>query len=427
MTLDNGASLDELIGRQKPGFALEQPFYGNDAIFKLDLERVVSKQWLYVDHVSRLPEVGDYMLYRIAGEEIIVVRAEDGTIHAHYNVCRHRGSRVCLKNEGNALRLICPYHAWTYALDGSLVAARNMPEGFDAADYPLHRCHARVCEGLIFINLAEGEPSDFDAMAGNLAPYLEPHGLARTKIVHRKVYPTHGNWKLAIENFRECYHCAPAHPEYTRVNSYVGVNDKKSGAYAPTVEAWEKKAAAMGHPYGRVHCDTDPPGQPHGAFRQPIQKGFQTLSRDGRPVAPLIGDFKEFDGGECMLVFGPLFYVYAANDHATTFRFTPVTPQFTEVELTWLVHEDAGEGDYDVDRLKWMWDVTTIQDTTIIGDNQAGVNSQRYRPGPYSEREGFTDRFVRWYLTQIDPNGAGDGGLPDPQSAGPQLPDQCNG
>ena len=111
MTLDNGASLDELIGRQKPGFALEQPFYGNDAIFKLDLERVVSKQWLYVDHVSRLPEVGDYM--RIAGEEIIVVRAEDGTIHAHMPPL------AGLPQDEGALRLICPYQPVEVGTDAS--------------------------------------------------------------------------------------------------------------------------------------------------------------------------------------------------------------------------------------------------------------------------------------------------------------------
>ena len=118
-------------------------------------------------------------------------------------------------------------------------------------------------------------------------------------------------------------------------------------------------------------------------------------------MAPLLGDIKAFDGGECILMFGPLFYVYCANDHVTTFRFTPVNGKLTDVVLTWLVHEDAEEGDYDVDRLKWMWDVTTIQDTTIIGDNQAGVNSSRYTPGPYSDREPGTKRFIQWYLGQI--------------------------
>lgn len=408
MALNNGTTIEALVARQKPGFTLEQPFYDDADIFKLDLERIVSKQWLYVDHASRLPDTGDYLVFPVGDEEIIVARDEAGEINAFFNVCRHRGSRICLEESGNAQHLICPYHAWTYSLSGDLVAARRMPESFDKADYSLHRCHVRVYEGLIFINLTNGEPSDFDIIAETLDPFVKPHGIARTKIVHREVYPTYGNWKLAVENFRECYHCAPAHPQYTMVNAYVGINDRKADGYTPTVEAWAERTAAMGHPTGRVRNDDDLSGQPHGGFRQPIRDGYLTLSEDGRPVAPLLGDFKDFDGGECMLVFGPLFYIYCGNDHATTFRFTPVNGQFTEVVLTWLVHEDAAEADYDVDRLKWMWDVTTIQDTTIIGDNQAGVNSSRYVPGPYSEREGFASNFTRWYLHQLDPDAAGD-------------------
>ena len=246
------------------------------------------------------------------------------------------------------------------------MAAQRMPEGFDKADYPLHRCHVWVYEGMIFINLAEGEPTDFDIIIKTLDPFVSHFAIGRTKIVHRETYPTHGNWKLAVENFRECYHCAPAHPEYTMVNAYVATNDRKASAYTPTVEAWNEKTAAMGHPTGRCRNGTDLPGQPHGAFRQPIREGFLTLSEDGQPGAPLLGDIKEFDGGECMVIFGPLFYLYCANDHITTFRFTPVNGQLTDVVLTWLVREDAAEGDYDVDRLKWMWDVTTVQDNYAV-------------------------------------------------------------
>ena len=407
MAMTNGVSLETLIARQKPGFSLEQPFYTDREIFERDLAVIVAKQWLYVDHVTRLPEAGDYMLYGVAGEEIILARGDDGEVRAFYNVCRHRGSRVCQESSGNTKSFSCPYHGWTYALDGTLTSARRMPEGFDAADYPLFPCHVRLWEGLIFINLSDGEASDFDILADNIGPFLKPHGLARAKIAHREVYPTEGNWKLAVENFRECYHCQPAHPEYTRVNAYVRANEERSDAYRSTVETWEKQAAAMGHPIGQFYTASDLPGQPHGAFRQPIQDGYKTLSRGGNPVAPLIGDFKQYDGGECLMVFGPLFYLYAANDHATTFRFTPVSPRHTEVVLTWLVREDATEGvDYEVDPLKWMWDVTTVQDTTIIGNNQAGVNSRRYRPGPYSERECYTEEFVRWYLHWLGNGGA---------------------
>lgn len=402
MSDGNGATIEQLVARQRPGFTLEQPFYTDREVFDFDLERIVMRQWLFVDHVSRIPDAGDYILYKIASEEIIVVRDAAGEIHAHFNVCRHRGSRICLEAAGNVKSLTCPYHAWTYALDGRLTMARRMPDGFNPDDYPLHRCHLRVYQGMMFVNLAEGEPTDFDVIARNLDPFVVPHGIPRTKIVHVERYPTDGNWKLAVENFRECYHCPSAHPEYTRVNAYVRANDAERDGYAETIEAWNDKTAAMGHIVGSVHNNTELPEQPHGAFRQPIREGYLTLSKGGKQVGPLIGDFERFDGGEMMAVFGPLFYVYAANDHVCLFRFTPMTPTHTEVVLTWLVHEDAVEGvDYTVDPLKWMWHVTTVQDTRIIGNNQAGVTSRRYSPGRYSERERFTAAFTRWYLEQL--------------------------
>ena len=331
MSDGNGATIEQLVARQRPGFTLEQPFYIDREVFDFDLERIVMRQWLFVDHISRIPDAGDYILYKIASEEIILVRDAAGTIHAHFNVCRHRGSRICLEAAGNIKNLTCPYHAWTYALDGRLTAARRMPDGFDADDYPLHRCHLRIYQGLMFINLSEGAPTDFDVIARNLDPFVVPHGIPRTKIVHVERYPTDGNWKLVVENFRECYHCPPAHPEYTRVNAYVRANDADPDGYAETIDLWDEKTAAMGHMVGSVHDNTDLPEQPHGAFRQPIREGYLTLSKGGKQVGPLIGDFERFDGGEMMAFFGPLFYVYAANDHVCLFRFTPMTPTHTDV------------------------------------------------------------------------------------------------
>jgi Rieske 2Fe-2S family protein len=403
---DSGtAQLPDLIARQRPGHTLEQPFYLDPRLFERDVSRIVAKQWLFVDHVSKLARPGDVLLYEVAGESIILVRGRDQTIRAFFNVCRHRGSRICLKEEDRVRTLTCPYHGWVYDLEGRLVHAKNMPEGFDASTWPLHPCRVKVWEGMIFINLApEGDPevADFEAMAAALLPYFKSYRLADAKIVARKTYPTHGNWKLAVENFRECYHCAPAHPEYTMVNAYVKAGDDHPGGYEPIVKAWADIWRAKGRAVDRLGWANADPRQPYGVFRQPIREGYLTLSRDGKPVAPLMGDLDEYDGGETLAIFGALFYVYLANDHATLFRFTPVSPTLTDVVLTWMVRGDAVEGrDYDVDRVTWMWDVTTIEDTTIIGDNQKGVNSRVYVPGPYSVREQGPAGFVEWYLKRI--------------------------
>ena len=211
MTASLTPEIESLIARQEVGYTLEQPFYTSPEIYKLDIDRVVSRQWQYVDHVSQLPNPGDYLVYEIDEESIIIIRGADRELRAHFNVCRHRGSRICLEPSGNVKRLVCPYHAWAYDLEGRLTAARQMPADFDPGQFSLHSCRLAVLEGLMFINLQEENAADFDRIAENVMPFLKPHGLARTKVVHREVYPTHANWKLAVENFRECYHTARPH------------------------------------------------------------------------------------------------------------------------------------------------------------------------------------------------------------------------
>ena len=400
------AAFADLLQRQQPDMTLERAFYTDRAIYERELERIVTRQWLLVDHVSALPGPGDYLLYNIAGESIVLVRGRDDTVRAFFNVCRHRGSRICLAPKGHVRTLTCPYHAWVYDLAGELIHAPLMADDFDRKAWPLHRCRVRIWEGLMFVNLARDDDDigDFDAIAQTFARYIGSHRLADAKIVHKATYPTDANWKLAVENFRECYHCAGAHPEYTAVNAYVNDGNRKPDERTRTVESWVERWEAKGVAAATMHMwgGSLDVAQPHGVFRQPIRDGFLTLSQDGKPVAPLMGDLKHWDGGETLMLFGPLSYVYLANDHATLFRFTPMSEKHTEVVVTWLVRADAEEGrDYDLDRLIWMWDVTTVEDTKIINDNQLGVNSSRYVPGRYSEREYGTRNFVAWYIARM--------------------------
>lgn len=395
------AQLEDLVSRQKPAHALERSFYVSPEIFESDLARIVRRQWLFVDHISRIPGIGDYIAYEIADESILVVRHSVSEVSALYNVCRHRGSRICLRASGNVRKLICPYHAWVYDLTGRLIGAKGMPEGFDTSQWSLVSCPVRVLEGLIFVNLSsEKESDDFDRIGGNLEPFLVQHGLSRAKIAHTEEYPTSGNWKLVVENFRECYHCAVAHPEYTSVEAHVRANIERPGSYDSVTLEWEKTVEALGHVTGSFDSGNNFMLQPHLAFRRPIRRGWVTHSQDGGALAPLMGKFNVFDGGQTVIFIGPLFSIIGLNDHVILFRFTPVGPTHTEVTLTWLVNERAQQGsDYDVGRLKWLWHATTLQDTKIIGDNQRGVNSLRYSPGPYSLQEPYTSSFTKWYLS----------------------------
>ena len=160
--------LEQLLEAQPHGFTLQQAFYNRDDIYRADLEQVLSDQWHFVDHVSRLPNPGDYITYQFGDESIIIVRDKHGELHAHFNDCRHRGSLICLEPRGNSKRLVCPYHAWAYELDGRLSNARQMAEGFDAAQYGLHPCGVKVIEGLIFINLNPDGGADIGLIEDNV-------------------------------------------------------------------------------------------------------------------------------------------------------------------------------------------------------------------------------------------------------------------
>ena len=402
LTATQRSTLATFLARHQPGFALEQPFYTDPDIYELDLERAIIPYWQFVGHTARIPAVGDFFLTNIAGESIIITRDKEGEVHALLNVCRHRGSRVCLKDEGQASRFACPYHAWVYAADGTLLAARKMPENFDKTTYGLKSFPVRTIEGLIFINLSD-DPVPFDDVVRDGIEFLQPHALSQAKIAARQVWHVQANWKLVMENFRECYHCAPTHPEYCSVMDH-GLNDaldrfQMEPEFANYAKDWYEADAARGRPPVQEGRRSE---HWHLCGRYPIREGFLTQSQDGKPVAPLMGSLHEYDGGVTTLSVYPLHYTAASCDYATLFRFAPLDVQLTEVELTWLVDESAVAGrDYNVDEVKWMWQVTTEQDKKIVDDNQAGVNSRFYRPGPYSDFEPDVKQFIAWYLERL--------------------------
>jgi Rieske 2Fe-2S family protein len=393
------------------GRSLPQEYYTSPDIFAQDVRLIGDTQWQLVDHESRIKNPGDYFTFEFANESIIVVRNEKGAINAFYNVCRHRGSRICLEHSGSTKLLRCPYHSWTYDLNGALRPAQFMPEDFDRASNGLIPCHVRVFEGMIFLNFAEGEPPDFESCVGDMRPYLAPHGIGQAKIAAQNVYPTAANWKLCIENFLECYHCRSAHKAYCSVHDgqkmlAFGAGAGSSGGdiaakYEVRLKAWEERTRAMGHFTGMFADGADSPYF-RSAGRLPISDTAVTETLDGKPIARLMGSFREYDGGQTGLNFNAISTVLANNDHVVLFRFTPRGPLSTDVVTTWLVAPDAIEGkDYSVKRLTELWDVTLDEDKTITENNQLGVLSRSYRPGVYSQQEQRIADFGAWYMTHM--------------------------
>jgi Rieske 2Fe-2S family protein len=388
----------DLAHAYRSGFSLEQPFYNHPRLYTLDLERIWMRYWIYAGHTSRIPNPGDYFLYTMGNESVILIRDENGQVNALANVCRHRGSQLCTDSQGYTKKLVCPYHQWVYDLDGSLRAAKLMPEDLDKAEYGLFRLPCQVLEGFIFISFAE-QPPDFAFLVEKYRPHLQMYHMERTKVAYSGSYQVKGNWKLIAENFRECYHCGVGHPEYCSV--IIGADLLASRERARQVKA-EKLAEweARGIPTYKVLFDS--PQVWYYCERYPYQPGYVTMSRDGDAVAPPLGGLKDPDVGVFSIVQYPNFWLDINHDYAWAMRVTPIGPTLSEVEASWLVHQDAVEGvDYEVDELIWFWKTTAEQDWKLIQDNQAGVNSSYYRPGPYVDVEGGPEQFANWYIAHL--------------------------
>jgi phenylpropionate dioxygenase-like ring-hydroxylating dioxygenase large terminal subunit len=397
-----------LAAKARSGYSLDQRFYCDDEVFAADMQKIVTRKWIVAGHIDRVRKKGDYFLFKVGKESIIIIRSDESTIHAFYNVCRHRGSLICTEPQGRVARLTCGYHAWSYGLDGALLAARLMPADFSKKDNGLHRCHVREFHGFIFINLSDQEPPDFDATFADLSPYLDFHGFADAKIAHTENYPTGANWKLVVENFVECYHCVSAHPEFCSMHPpqalvAFGAGPSSGPAeavdqYMPVLKAWEARAAALGRPIGTID---DGPESSHLRLllQRTIREGYDSETQDGRPASSLMGKRRDFDQGRMYLSFSPFTQLVATNDFAVLFLFTPRGTLQTDVDLYWLVDGEAA--DVDVERMIWGWDETTKQDKVITENNQAGILSKRYQPGRYSDQERRVVTFQHWYLAQF--------------------------
>ena len=398
----NETAFLSLLDRQRAGWTMEQPFYLDEEIFAFERDAWMPQQWMLMAHISELPAKGSHIVRDLFGESVVVVRAGDEDVRAYFNVCTHRGSRIC-KEDGRAPLLVCPYHAWSFKLTGELQSRADVPAGVDPAGLGLHPVPLHQVEGLIFCALPGKTLPDPKLAFDALAPALRHHGIRRARIAARKSYPTNANWKLVIENAFECYHCRNAHPEYTSANGHVqvsGMRDPvKADVWADEVADWQGTIAGGG--FDLMIRDAGALDRlAHSVRRHPIGRGRRTLSRDGAPVSTLMGAFTDYDGGETQMRFGRLSFASAANDYVTLVQIQPRSAQQTDMVLTWLVDADADPA-LDVEPIQWMWDVTTVQDKRIIEDNAAGVRSTAYRPGPYTALESETEVFVQTYQAEM--------------------------
>ena len=393
-------NLENLIRSQKPAYSLQQPFYTDPEIYQRDLQKIFFSDWIYVCHTSQIPNVGDCFTFDIDSESIIVTRNEQMQINAFVNVCRHRGSRICEAGKTSSKRLICPYHAWTYDLDGKLLSARQMPAGFDKSNSGLNKLLVEEFCGLVFVSFSEDPPS-FKLLKEKLTKPLSVFNLDNTKVIHSETHQIEANWKLVFENFYECYHCGPAHKEFAASHS-LALDDTRREEYQNELKQRAVLAGIITTPEYLPQSDIQASvNAPYFYDRYALFDGYLTGSENGQPVAPLLGDVKQYDGGASNIMFSNLTYMLVYSDHVVLYRFTPKSATSTDADLVWLVRSDAQPETYDIERMRWLWNVTTVADKDIIERNQKGVLSRFYKPGPYAPMEIYTIDFIKWYLDII--------------------------
>lgn len=392
----------KLLAQRIPEHALQRTFYTDVDIFKQDLEAFYFKEWLFVTPECELPKPGDYITYTVGDYNIMVVRGADHEVRAFHNTCRHRGSVICKKEKGTMPKLVCPYHQWTYELDGSLLWARDMGADFDPKEHGLTTVHCRNLAGLIYICLADEAPN-FDDFAAVTTPYLASHDLKNAKVAYESRIIEKGNWKLVWENNRECYHCSANHPSLTRTFpedprvSFLGKDNIPDyiAEHFAACEAAGLTAQFMVAEDGQYRLS-----------RMPLVKGAKSFTMNGEFAVPQkrLGNITFETAGVCNKFHYPSNWAYFLPDYCLTFRVTPISPTETELVTQWLVNKDAQEGvDYDLKQLTEVWIATNDEDRRVVEDNQLGVNSPAFKPGPYSPlHEISVNAFVDWYCDKLD-------------------------
>ncbi|MDJ0760899.1 MAG: aromatic ring-hydroxylating dioxygenase subunit alpha [Woeseiaceae bacterium] len=392
--------VSKLLQQQPAGRSLLRGFYTEPAVYRAELARIVYPNWFVAGHQSEWQAPGDFRVFEVADESAIIVLGEDGELRAFANVCRHRGSRVCLEPSGTTRAFSCPYHGWKYSLDGALVAARSMPDGFDKSDYGLRPVSIGIVHGIVLICFSDSPPS-LDGAVHDLEEPMHVLDFEGMKVAARRSYAIPANWKLAVENYQECYHCSTSHPEYARMHTLT-IDHRRRG---PLQDALKDKLADSPLPdrvVDRLDTKARDGEMGYGYSRTALFEGYLTGSRDGQPVAPLLGELTSYDGGASDFSFGAFSFMLAYSDHVVCYVFKPVDLENCCCEITWFVRGDAeASKDYDVDELVWLWDITTQADMKIITDNYAGVKSRYYEPGPFSEMEAAESVYVSWLLTEL--------------------------
>ena len=398
--------IGKLLSQDRKGHTLPRDLYVSEEAFQFDTQVMLKSVWLYACTVAHVKNPGDYYVFELANNSIIILRGRDNAVRAFWNSCRHRGARICLEPHGSVPRLTCPYHQWTFGLDGALLAARSMAEGFDKKSHGLTPVALENIGGLIFICMSD-DPPPIDRVKADITDQIAIYNLEQCKVAVQDFYVEDANWKLVMENNRECYHCDAGHPELISVLGTYGfgkglpedgesdvVDDR---AFDAMLEAKQAEWKELGIFRQLIEF---PDGWWHRLARLPLANGAVTQSIDGKLASKkLIGPFSEPETSSLSVWTQPNSWHHFCCDHVVTFALTPLSAGKTLLRTSWLVHEDAVEGvDYDPSHIAALWRTTNNQDGRLSSINHEGIANAGYRQGPYAVEEKLVEDFKDFYV-----------------------------
>jgi Rieske 2Fe-2S family protein len=407
----------QLLVDRMPGHGMPGELFGRDDVFTTDVDVFFNKHWILVGVTADIPEPGDVYTVDLGKTSIILVRDDDENVQAFRNVCRHRGARLKEAGKSTVGMLVCPYHQWTYDLDGSLKHAAHMGKDFDRTCKSLHPVHTKVVGAHVFVCLSSEPPEDIGYLEDTMTPRFAPFDLSRAKIAHESEIIENGNWKLVIENNRECYHCAGTHPELTASflpEDFGFCTDGLSEESLAALEDYYARNAAAKASWeadGFI-CDAveylDEASITQFRSQRLVIAGngeSQTLNTQVA-CTRLLGNVTRRDLGD-LHMWTHNSWTHVMSDHAVISWIIPLSADKTLVRSRWLVHQDAVEGvDYDRQTLTEVWNATNQQDANLVAITHSGTQDPAYAPGPFSAfTESYVDQFSRWYAARLAAHG----------------------
>ena len=356
-------------------YTLPEKFYISDKIYLKELDVFFYNSWLCVGRAEQIHEPGDFFTKKIGDESIIIIRNKENNLQAFYNVCRHRGSRILLQEDGKRSCLKCPYHGWEYGLDGSLINAPNMEDtpDFNMKNYNLVSIKLDIWENFIFINMGNNTQSLLEYLS-DIPDRVKQYRMVDLRLGIRKIYNINANWKLLEENFLECYHCPEIHPHLVNVIYSQNQQNPEMNPKGPWIGGW-----------------------------MDFYKGVTSVSQSGNRVAPPIKDLPKEDlhRGTYFSIF-PNLWLSLHPDHVMVHTVWPEGLKKTKIICEWYFEKSALDSEnFDSSDVVNFDDQVNLQDWNICEIVQQNLGSKGYRRGRFSVHERSVPAWDRYYLKKL--------------------------